>query len=283
MIQNLSWLSKFIIYAILAILIVLTLFPLIYILLSSVKEAKEIMAGGINFWPSKFTFDNYVNAWKSGNFSRYTINSIIYAIAVSIVNIFFCSMVGFCITRTEFFGKKLVSASYYGSMFVAGAVTIYPIFMILVKSGLNNTLFGMILATLGMGQSFGVLLISSYLSSIPKELDESATIDGCGPFRIYTSIIFPVIRPIIGVVAMITFQGTWNNYMLPLALTAAKPKLRPLAVGVTSLAYGGDGKTAGQWDLLIAGSCMAIIPIIIVYIFANRYFVSGIMSGAVKG
>lgn len=267
----------------LAAVVLLTLFPLIYIFLSSFKDAKEIMMGGVNIWPSHFTLDNYIRAWNAADFSTYTWNSIIYSVSVTVATIFISSMLAFCITRQEFVGKKLVSACYYGSMFIAGAVTIYPIFMLLVKMHLNKTLFGLIIASIGMGQSFAVLMVTNYLKSIPRDLDESALIDGCSPFRLYRSILFPVIIPVISVVGMVTFQSNWNNYMLPLALTTATPELRPLAVGVTALSYTAEGKAAGQWDLLIAGSCMAMVPILLVYIFANKFFVSEIMSGSVKG
>ena len=267
----------------LIVVIVVTLFPVIYIFLSSFKEAKEIMMGGTKILPSKFTFENYITAWNAGNFSLYTTNSIIYSVSVSVITVVFCSMLAFSITRQDFAGKKFVVACYYGSMFVAGAVTIYPIFKMLVAFKLNKSLLGLILATVGMGQSFALLMIINYLKGIPKELDESAKLDGCSPFRLYREIILPIISPVISVVAIITFQSTWNNYMLPLALTISTPKLRPLSVGVTALAYAADGKVSGQTDLLIAGSCMAIIPIVIVYIVANKYFVSDILSGAVKG
>lgn len=270
-------------YIFLLALLLIILFPLVYIFLSSFKEAKEIMLGGVNIWPSHFTLENYINAWNAADFATYTWNSVIYAVTVTIATIFISTMLGFCITRQDFIGKKFVSSCYYGSMFIAGAVTIYPIFMMLVEMHLNKTLLGLIIATIGMGQSFAVLMITNYLKSIPRDLDESAIIDGCSPFRLYRSIIFPVIIPAVSVVAMVTFQNTWNNYMLPLALTTATPKLRPLAVGVTALSYAADGKTAGQWDLLIAGSCMAMLPILLVYIFANRFFISEIMSGSVKG
>lgn len=264
-------------------IVLITLFPLVYIFLSSFKEAKEIMLGGVHIWPRHFTLENYITAWRAADFSTYTFNSVIYAVSVTIATIFISTMLGFCITRQEFVGKKLVSSCYYGSMFVAGAVTIYPIFMMLVKMHLNKTLLGLIIATIGMGQSFAVLMITNYLKSIPKDLDESAIIDGCSPFRLYRSILFPVIIPAVSVVAMVTFQNTWNNYMLPLALTTSTPRLRPLAVGVTALSYAADGKAAGQWDLLIAGSCMAMLPILVVYIAANKFFISEIMSGSVKG
>lgn len=270
-------------YIFIGIIVIIALYPILYIFFSSFKSAKEIMSGGINILPKSFTFENYVNAWKAGNFSNYTINSIIYSVFVTIGTVICTSLVAYCISRQEFKGKKFISACYYGAMFVAGAVTIYPVFMMLVKLKLNKTLLGLILSTIGMGQSFGVLMITSYFSGVPKELDESAVMDGCGPFRIYLNILLPVILPILGVVAMVTFQSTWNNYMLPLALTIATPKLRPLAVGVTALSHASDGKAAGQWDLLIAGSSMAMMPIILVYIFVNKLFVNEIMAGAVKG
>lgn len=278
-----SIIGKLLIYTALIIATCFVLFPVIYIFLASFKTAQEIVLGGLKILPGKFTFENYTKAWQAGDFSRYTINSIIYSVSTTVVTVIFASMLGYCLQRKSFPGKKIILGSFFASMFIAGAVTIYPVFRIVVSAGLNKSLLGLIIATLGGSSVMGTLLVIGYLKGVPVELDESATIDGAGIFRTYRSIIFPMIAPILGVVALINFQGTWNNYMLPLALTIASPKNRTLAVGVTSLAFSSEGAGTTKWDLLIAGSCMSIVPITVVYIFLNKYFVSGITTGAVKG
>ncbi|WP_284639349.1 carbohydrate ABC transporter permease [Paenibacillus silviterrae] len=276
-------LNKMILHLVLLAAAAIVLFPVFYVFMASFKSTQELLRGGVNMFPEQFTFTNYALAWKAANFSKYMLNSFIYAGTVTVITSIFATMSGYCLQRRVFPGRKFILGSYYLSMFVAGAVTIYPIFLIIVKAGLHKSLLGLILATLGGSPIFGTLLVIGFLNGVPKELDESAIMDGCGVFKIYTHIIFPIIKPVIGVVAMITFQGTWNSYMLPLALTLTQPNNRPLSVGVTTLAYLAEGQGGAKWDLLLAGTCMAIIPITIVFLLANRYFVGGMTSGAIKG
>ncbi|MBD2846306.1 carbohydrate ABC transporter permease [Paenibacillus sp. IB182496] len=270
-------------YVLLSATTLVALFPVIYIFLASFKSNQELLAGGVGLLPRQFTLANYVNAWKAANFSRYTFNSLFFTGTVTAVTVLFSTMMGYCFQRKSFPGKRFMLGTFYFSMFVAGAVTIYPVFMLVVQAELHRTLLGLILATLGGSSILTTLLVIGYLKGIPKELDESAIIDGCGVFGVYARILLPVITPVVGVVTLITFQGTWNSYMLPLALTLTSPDNRPLSVGVTSLAYVSGPQGGMQWDLLIAGSCMSIIPIAVVYLWANRFFISGITAGALKG
>ena len=270
------------VYLVLGCCLAVTMFPLVYIFLASFKDVQELMAGGANIMPKKFTMDNYIRAWNAGNFSTYTLNSVIYSTTVSVLAVLFASMLAFCVERRRFPGRMLIYSTYMGSMFVAGVVTIYPIFMTVVRMRLNNTILGLIIATLGGAQVYTMFLISGFLKGIPKELDEAAIIDGCGTFQVYSRVILPVIKPILFVTIMINFQGTWNSYMLPLALTLTNDRIRTLAVGVTQLAATGEGKIAAQWDLLIAGSCMSILPIMLLYSFNSKFFTDGMVSGAVK-
>jgi ABC-type glycerol-3-phosphate transport system permease component len=121
----------------------------------------------------------------------------------------------------------------------------------------------------------------SYMSSIPYEIDEAAKIDGCGFFRIYWNIIFPLLKPLVATVGLLSFRAAWNDYMLPMIFTLANPQKSPLIVGVVSLRN--SGEAASSWNLMLAGTTIAIVPMLIVYLFLNRYFIEGLTSGAVKG
>ena len=266
------------------LVVAITLFPLMYIFTASFKTPQELMAGGASLFPKEWSFENYVTAWKAANFAVYTSNSIIYAVVVMFFAVFFGSMLAYCFERHDYKIKKFVRACYYGSLFVSGSGTVFPIYMLLNQTGLNNTIMGLIIATIGMTHTYGVIMISSYLKSVPKELDESAIIDGCEPFRIYIQIIMPVIVPVLSLVAITAFKDAWNNYMLPMVLTLTKPKLRTLAVGVTALkTSSAQNQSLGAWNLLISGTVMAVVPIVVVYLICNRFFVSGMTSGSVKG
>lgn len=131
------------------------------------------------------------------------------------------------------------------------------------------------------GQAANVFLVMGFLKGIPKELDEAAYIDGCSFFRIFYSILLPMIRPVLGVVGLFTFRGAWNEYLIPLVMTIGNPQLRTLTVGVVQLRY--SANAAAEWHLMLAGASIALLPVLIVYMFTNKQFISGLTAGAIKG
>ena len=161
-----------------------------------------------------------------------------------------------------------------------GSVTLYPIYELLAKMNLNKSIVGLILALVG-GQSTNVLLTMGFVKSIPKELDESATIDGCTIYGIFFQIILPLIKPILAVVALFSFRHAWNDYITTLIMSISLPKLRTLTVAVVQLKY--SVNAAAEWHIMLAGATIAIVPILIVYAFCHKLFIGGLTAGAVKG
>ena len=198
-----------------------------------------------------------------------------------IIAVITSSLAGFVFARREFIGKKLILALYVGLMFVAlGSVTLYPIYSLLIKVGLNKSIVGLILALTG-GQSTNVLLVMGYVKSIPKELDEAAIIDGCSIYGIFFRIVRPLITPIMAVVALFTFRNSWNDYVTTLVMSISIPALKTLTVAVVQLKY--SMNSAAEWHIMLAGASIAILPVLIIYFFANKQFISGLTAGAVKG
>lgn len=273
--------GKTLLYIVLIAALIIALFPIIYTILGSFKSSREFLAGGADILPQTFSFDNYVKAWQKANFARYTWNSVYYSGLSTIGVLFFTSMVGYCFNREEFRFKKIIWTMYTLTLFIAGTTTVYPVFDLCVKMGINKTLNGLVLVSISTTQIMGIFLINGYLKTIPREIDEAAVIDGCSFFQTYYRIILPLLTPILSTVAILTFQGTWNNYMLPLAFTVSNPNLRTLTVGVVSLKFETDGVSA--WGIITAGSTIALIPIITVFLFMNKYIIKGVASGAVKG
>lgn len=272
---------KILLYIFLLIIAVFTLFPPVYAILSSFKSNREFLMGGINLLPSKWMFVNYAIAWKKANFSVYTFNSLYYSGLSTIGVVFITSMMGYCLHRADFYGKKLVMGIYMFTLFNAGATTIYPVFEMCVKLGINKTLNGLVLVSISSMQVMGTMLVLGYMRAIPKEIDESAVVDGCSFFRVYWNIILPLLKPILATVAILTFESTWNNYMLPLAFTISNPSMRTLTVGVVAMKSEVDGTTS--WNLINVGATIALVPVTIVFIFMNKQIISGIAAGAVKG
>ncbi|MTK08117.1 MAG: carbohydrate ABC transporter permease [Hungatella sp.] len=271
-----------VILLLLVILALFTVYPVIYIAFGSFKTNGELVGGGLNLIPQKFITDNYVQAWEMGNFSRYTVNSLIIGFGVMGVSLFASSMAGYVFSRKEFRLKSLIYNAMVMFMFInVGSASLRPLFELAVKLHMNKSLLAIILISAGSGQATYVFLIHGFMNSIPRELDEAAKMDGCSFFGIYIRVILPVLKPALASVALLSFRGGWNEYILPLIFTMTNEKLRPLTVGVVALQNAGDG--AAAWNILFAGSAIAIVPIIIVYILASKQFMGGMTAGAVKG
>ena len=261
---------------------ILTLYPIIYVILGSFKSNQELVLGGMNLFPKKFVIQNYVDAWRLANFVRYTWNSIFLSLSVMVGTLFIASMTGYCFARKNFPGKKLFLGFLIAFMFISiGSVSLRPLFDLAVKLNLHTSLLGVILITIGNEQARNIILAMGYIRTIPIELDEAAIMDGGSFFRIYWNIILPLMKPMLATIAVLSFRTGWNEYILPLVFTMTRPDLRPLTVGVISLKHTQDG--AAAWNIMFAGCVLSIVPIIIAFIFANRYFFSGMTSGAMKG
>lgn len=270
------------VYIFLVIVGLLTLYPLVYIILGSFKENRELLLGGLNLLPEKFILSNYTTAWTMGNFGRYTMNSIFLSFSVMVIVLISSSMAGYCFSRKDFFMKNFIYGVMIAFMFInVGSISLRPLFELATSLKLNTSLWGVIFISAGSAQATNIFLVRGYMNSIPKELDEAAKIDGCTFFQTYWMIIIPVLKPVLATIALLSFRSAWNEYILPLVFTMSNAKLRPLTVGVVSLRMAGDG--AAAWNIMFAGSAISIIPIVVIYMFTSKYFMSGLTVGAVKG
>lgn len=274
--------GKFVEYLFLIVLAVLFLYPILYVVFGSFKGNQELVLGGANIFPQKFIFDNYVQAWKAANFSQFTFNSLFISFGDMVLTLLISSMAGYAFARKNFFAKNFLYGLLIAFMFVnVGSVTLRPLFDLAVKMHMNTSLWSVILISTGGAQATYIFLIRGYMATIPKELDEAAKIDGCGFFTIYWKIIMPVLKPVLATIALLSFRGGWNEYILPLVFTMSKPELQPLTVGVVALRTGTEG--AAAWNIMFAGSAISIVPIVVIYIFTSKYFMNGLTVGAVKG
>lgn len=262
------------------IMIVFTLYPVIYTVLGSLKTNAELTQGG-GFFPEVWHFENYYQAFVQADFTKYTMNSVMVSVSVTLLAVVTCSLAGFIMARRNFVGKKVLLALYMSMMFVSlGSVTLYPIYELLRALKINKTVFALVVALTG-GQATNVFLVMGFTQGIPKELDEAAIIDGCSLYGVYSRIILPLSKPILAVVALFSFRNAWNDYVTSLIMTIASPKLQTLTVAVVQLKY--SVNAAAEWHIMLAGASIAIVPILIVYLFANKQFIAGLTAGAVKG
>ena len=257
-----------------------TIYPVIYAVVVSFKTNAELTLGG-GFFPEKWHYENYTYAFEQLDFGRYTANSVMLSLFTVLFSVVTASMAAYVMARRTFPGKKLMSALYLCSMFVSiGSVALYPLYKLLSGLGLTKSVIGLALLMTG-GQAANIFLVSGFVRGVPKELDEAATIDGAGMFRIFWQIIVPAIKPILGVVALFSFRQAWNEFVSAQVFTMSNPGLKTLSVAVANLRY--SANAAAEWHIMAAGASIALLPILIVYLFANRQFITGLTAGAVKG
>ncbi|GMQ57651.1 carbohydrate ABC transporter permease [Vallitalea sediminicola] len=254
------------------------IYPFIWMVSASFKTQDEIFANGLTLIPKNFNFDNFIRAWNNANFEAYFLNSIIVTVSTVLLVLILSAMMGYVMGRYEFKGKKAVLLVFLASMVIPLGFTIIPIYQAIKALGLMNTRLGLILAESGGSHIIFILLFAGFFKEIPKELEEAAIMDGCGFLRIFINIMLPLSKPIIGSVVIMQFIWTWNSFLLPLVLTLSKEGLRTLAVGL----YAFKGEYVVDWTGIAAGGTISLIPIIIVFVALQKYFVEGI-AGSIKG
>lgn len=245
----------------------------------------EIMTHPEHFFPADPTLDNYRVAWSGDNFNipRMFANSVVYTVLCVLFTVSTSTMAGYVFARGgNFWGSKFLFAIFSSLMFInMGMITIYPIFQIMGIFHLASSLWGLIVMRFFSVGVVNIYLVRSYIRTIPKELDEAAQMDGCSFFGIFLRIIMPLLKPILATISILAFNASWNEYLMPTLFTISNKSQRTLIVGIMSLKN--SGQAASNWNLMLAGATIAIIPILIVYVIANRYFVEGLTAGALKG
>lgn len=286
--MSLGW--KIVLYAFLILMVAVTLVPLLYTVSASFKTNYEIAQGGANLIPKEFTFDNFKTVWgMSGTtmdskttYGDYTINSLQVSTITVILVVTFTSMSAYCFQRGNFPGRDFLYWTFMCTMFIgAGTITIFPILQITTKLGLNNKL-GLSIVEFATAGAANLFLTMGYLKTISRELDDAAKIDGCSFFATWWRIILPLSKPILATVALMSFRTSWNNYLLPKLMLSGDQKATTLVVAVVKLQSSG-GAGASQYNLMMAGTMLALMPMLILFLCMNKMFVEGITQGAVKG
>ncbi|MEG0368819.1 MAG: carbohydrate ABC transporter permease [Hungatella sp.] len=264
-------------YLVLTLLAFVFVYPFLWMLSASFKTQSEFFSSGLNLIPESFRFDNFVRAWNNANFAVYFRNSIIVTLSVVTIVLLATSLAGYVLGRYAFPGKKPIMGIFLASTTIPLVFTIIPTYELLKTMGLSQNLLGLILAESGGGHVIFLMLFSSYYATIPKEMEEAATIDGAGFFDTYIKVMFPLAKPIMVTVVIMQFIWTWNSFLLPLIVTLNNPKIRTLAVGLYAL----RGENVVDWTGIAAGASIAIVPVVLIFIALQKYFVDGI-AGAVK-
>lgn len=261
----------------LAVVCFVWFYPFLWMVSASLKDSLEIFVSGLNLIPENWQWNNYSRAWDDAGFSRYMINSMIVTIGSVCVVVVRTALTGYVLARYNFIGKRFVLVIFLATIFVPAGYTIIAVMQLSRELGLLNTHLGIILALSGGGHVAAVLLYAGYFSRIPRELEEAAVLDGASFLQVFRSIMLPLAGPVTATVSVLTFLTTWNAFFIPLVFTFSRPELRTLAVGM--LAFRGEQST--DWSGLAAAATLSLIPVVMLFMFLQRYFLEGI-AGAVK-
>jgi multiple sugar transport system permease protein len=264
------------VYVILVIALLVTLTPFLWMLLGSFKPEAELQRVPPTWWPEAASLDNYRQLFDRLDFPRFFANSALVAVAVTAGNLVFCSMVGYALAKLDFAGKRVLFGLVLGMLMVPGVVTFVPLFVLVANLGLVNTYPGLILPFLVT--PLGVFLMRQFIMGLPDELIEAARIDGASEWRIFARVIMPLCGPALATLGILTFLSSWNNFLWPLVVAQSEDKYTlPVALALYSV-----GQNATRYGLLLAGSVVVIVPVIVLFVALQRYFVQGIATTGIK-
>ncbi|WP_245249299.1 carbohydrate ABC transporter permease [Vagococcus allomyrinae] len=260
-----------------------TVFPLLWTLSTAFKSESEILSNSLNLIPREFTLDHFKEVFSSVPFARYLGNSLVLAVSGVLTNLFFGSLAGYAFARLPFKGKKTLFLVFLASMMIPAVVTMIPSFMVLRSFplaggnnllgqgglGLINTYWAIIIP--GAAGGYSIFFMKQFFETLPSELAESARMDGCSEFMIFLKIYFPLAKTALATLGLMTFQAGWNQFMWPLIVLNSQDMMT-VQVGLASFQY----NQSANHGALMAGTVIATIPMLILFMFTQKYFIKGI-------
>ncbi|MDR2729921.1 MAG: carbohydrate ABC transporter permease [Treponema sp.] len=262
---------------ILVIISLIALMPFYWMLVTSVKSVMELRSVPPTVFPHEFHFEHYSQAVKFIPFFKYTRNSLTYVVFVVIGAIFSNALIGYGFSRITWRGREAVFLVVIATMFIPFPVLLVALFDIFAKLKMINTFYPLIIPAY-FGSALYIFMVRQYLLTIPKEISEASFIDGCTEFQIFSRIILPLMKPVIAVVAIFTALGAWNDFLGPL-IYIQDQDLYPLSIGLQFF----RSQREVEYSLLMAASTLVVLPVTVIFISFQRFFVEGITIGAVKG
>jgi multiple sugar transport system permease protein len=265
-----------VLYALLIGGALLAMLPMIWMISASLMPAGEATTYPPKLLPSTVTFENYRALFTRLSLGRYLLNSTIIAFTVTAISIIINSMAGYAFAKLRFRSRDRLFRLLATGLVVPVQVSMLPLFLLMRELGLINTYWGVIIPSLA--SIFGIFLVRQYALSIPDDLLDAARVDGASELRIYRSIVLPVITPILATLAIWTFLSTWNDFMWPL-IVLSDDRRYTLPVALASLV----GEHVQDTELMMAGSVLTVLPVLLVFLVLQRYYIAGMMVGSVKG
>jgi multiple sugar transport system permease protein len=259
--------------------LVLLMAPFYWMVMSSFKAAPELNLPHPTWFPHTPTLGNYRDLSTHVNLPQAYLNSTIVAVGATLSNLLFCSMLGYALAKLRFPGRNIVFGTVLGTMMIPATVLVIPLYVLATKLGVINTLFGVALPTLVT--PFGVFLMRQFFLKIPDSLLEAGRIDGAGEWRLFFRVSLPLVGPGLATLGILTFLGSWNNFMWPL-IAIDDQRLYTLPVAVATFAND-PNQSQGSQGMLMAGSMAIVLPIVLVFIALQRHFTRGVAMSGIKG
>lgn len=254
---------------------VAVLLPLIWMTFTAFKPESDIVSYPPTLWPREFTLEHFVNVWDRIPFARLYLNTVVFAGVVTISSLLFDSMAAYALARIDFRGRGFVLVLILLLLMLPFQVTLIPLYDLLNSMGLTNTLPGMIIPR--MTNAFGIFFLRQFFLSLPKDLEEAARVDGASEWRIYWGVIMPLARPALLTLGLFHFQYNWNDLLWPLIMSA-DVESATLPAGLALFM----GQHVVEYGLLMAGSLLALLPVIVFFLLIQRSFVAGIATTGLK-
>jgi len=255
------------------VLALMAIFPLLYMLSIAFKGPTEVFKS--NLIPSKPVLDNFIYVLTEVPFWRYLINTFVISAVVTVVALFFHTMAGYALARLKFPGREAVFLAMFSTFLVSLPVIIVPLFILVRSLGMLNSYAGLIVPAIF--NAFGIFLLRQYYLSLPKELEEAAVIDGAGYWRIYTSVILPLSRPIIAALAILFFLANWNSFLWPLTV-ASDQNLWVVQVAIANF----KSQYAASWNYTMAASTIVAVPMLVLFVIFQKQIMDSIKTSGLK-
>lgn len=268
--------SRWWVYLIAAIGVLAVAAPFLWMVLGSFKTDGELLKAPPTWWPENPTGGNYSELLSKQNFPKFFLNSAVVATVVTAGNLAFCSMLGYALAKLRFGGKNLLFLLVMATLMVPGMVTFVPLFVLVTNLGLQNSYPGLILPFLV--SPFGVFLMRQFFQGLPDDLIDAGRVDGASELGIFLRIMLPLTRPALATLGILTFLGSWNNFLWPLVVAQTEDKYTlPVA-----LALYATGQNAQRYGLLMAGAVVVVVPVLIVFVIFQRHVTKGIAMTGIK-
>ncbi len=256
--------------------LLLSVGPIVWMFLTAFKPEGEIRRFPPTWWPQTWTLENFRTLFTVMDFPQHFFNSALVAVTVTVGNLLFCSMVGYALAKLDFPGRGALFVVVMATLMIPGMVTFVPLFVLVSTLGLTNSYLALILPFLA--SPFGVFLMRQFIGELPDELLDAAQVDGAGQFRTFFQVVIPQCRPALATLGILTFLGSWNNFLWPLvAVQSADKYTLPVALALYS-----TGQNTVRYGLLIAGAAVIVVPVVAVFLVLQRHIVQGIATTGLK-